>query len=138
MFIKENVPGFEHASVEKTGTIPIFQDTHRIPGEYILSEEDIYKGRAFEDAIAVCNMGPDIYGPDEEHVYEVVRPHDIPYRCLISRLTDNLLAAGAAISGDFYAFAADRYCAPACARARRPDPPLPWLPNGISSPGTWR
>ncbi|MBA3028276.1 MAG: FAD-dependent oxidoreductase [Desulfobacteraceae bacterium] len=110
--IKENVPGFEHASVEKTGTIPIFRDTHRILGEYILSEEDIYKGRAFDDSIAVSNMGPDIYGPDEEHVYEVVRPHDIPYGCLVSRETDNLLAAGSTISADFYAFAADRYCAP--------------------------
>lgn len=57
-------------------------------------------------------MGPDIYGPDGEHVYEVVRPHDIPYRCLVSKNTDNLLAAGATISADFYAFAADRYSAP--------------------------
>jgi hypothetical protein len=110
--IKSNIPGFENSSVEKTGTIPIFRDTHRILGEYVLSEEDIYKGRAFDDSIAVSNMGPDIYGPEGEHVYEVVRPHDIPYRCLVSKDTDNLLAAGATISADFYAFAADRYCAP--------------------------
>ncbi|MBN1380415.1 MAG: FAD-dependent oxidoreductase [Deltaproteobacteria bacterium] len=110
--IKGNIPGFENSSVEKTWTIPIFRDTHRILGEYILAEEDIYTGRAFDDSIAVSNMGPDIYGPDGEHVYEVVRPHDIPYRCLVSKETDNLLAAGATISADFYAFAADRYCAP--------------------------
>jgi len=110
--LKNNIPGFEHSSVEKTATIPIFRDTHRILGEYVLSEEDIYEGRAFDDSIAVSNMGPDIYGPDGEHVYEVVRPHDIPYRCLVSKETDNLLAAGATISADFYAFAADRYSAP--------------------------
>lgn len=110
--IKNNIPGFEHASVEKTWTIPIFRDTHRILGEYVLAEEDICNGKAFDDSIAVSNMGPDIYGPDGEHVYEVVRPHDIPYRCLVSKETDNLLAAGATISADFYAFAADRYCAP--------------------------
>ena len=110
--LKENIPGFENASVEKTGTTPIFRDTHRILGEYILTEEDIYTGRTFEDAIAVSNMGPDIYGPDGEHVYEVVLPHDIPYRCLVSKETDNLLAAGSTVSMDFYAFAANRYCAP--------------------------
>jgi hypothetical protein len=110
--VKENIPGFEHASVEKTGTIPIYRDTHRILGEYVLKEEDIYSGRAFDDSIAVSNMGPDIYGPDGEHVYEVVLPHDIPYRCLVSKKTDNLLGAGATISADFYAFAADRYCTP--------------------------
>jgi hypothetical protein len=110
--LKNNVPGFERSSVEKTGTIPILRDTHRILGEYVLAEEDIYEGRAFDDAVVVSNMGPDIYGPDGEHVYEVVRPHDIPYRCLVSKNTDNLLAAGATISADFYAFAADRYCAP--------------------------
>ena len=110
--VKENIPGFEHASVEKTGTIPIYRDTHRILGEYVLTEEDIYSGRAFDDSIAVSNMGPDIYGPDGEHVYEVVLPHDIPYRCLVSIETDNLLGAGATISADFYAFAADRYCTP--------------------------
>ncbi|HEY5523014.1 MAG TPA: FAD-dependent oxidoreductase [Desulfuromonadaceae bacterium] len=110
--LKNNVPGFERSSVEKTGTIPILRDTHRILGEYVLAEEDIYEGRAFDDAVVVSNMGPDIYGPDGEHVYEVVRPHDIPYRCLVSKNTDNLLAAGATISADFYAFAADRYGAP--------------------------
>ncbi len=110
--LKDNVPGFEKSSVEKTGTIPILRDTHRILGEYVLAEEDIYEGRAFDDSVVVSNMGPDIYGPDGEHVYEVVRPHDIPYRCLVSKNTDNLLAAGATISADFYAFAADRYSAP--------------------------
>ncbi|MBN1382751.1 MAG: FAD-dependent oxidoreductase [Deltaproteobacteria bacterium] len=110
--LKNNVPGFENSSVEKTGTIPILRDTHRILGEYVLAEKDIYEGRTFDDSVVISNMGPDIYGPDEEHVYEVVRPHDIPYRCLVAKDTDNLLAAGATLSADFYAFAADRYGAP--------------------------
>ena len=110
--IKSNVPGFEHSSVEKTGTIPILRDTHRILGEYVLTEEDIYQGKAFDDSIAISNMGPDVYGPDGEHTYDIVLPHDIPYRCLVSKETDNLLAAGATFSADFYAWAADRYSSP--------------------------
>jgi hypothetical protein len=110
--LKENVPGFERSSVEKTGTIPILRDTHRILGDYVLAEKDIYEGTAFDDSVVVSNMGPDIYGPDGEHVYEVVRPHDIPYRCLVSKDTENLMGAGSTISADFYAYAADRYSAP--------------------------
>lgn len=110
--LKDNVPGFENSSVEKLGTIPILRDTHRIVGEYVLTEEDMYQGRAFEDSIAVSNMGPDIYGPDGEHEYHLTLPHDIPYRCLLSRDIDNLMAAGATLSADFYAWAADRYSAP--------------------------
>ena len=110
--IKNNVPGFENSSIEKTAAIPILRDTHRILGEYVLTEEDIFKGNVFDDSIAVSNMGPDIYGPDGEHDYKLVMPHDIPYRCLVSKQTDNLLGAGATISAEFYAWAADRYCAP--------------------------
>lgn len=110
--VKNNIPGFEDSSVEKTATMAILRDTHRILGEYVLAEEDMYQGKAFDDSIAISNMGPDIYGPDGEHDYRLVMPHDIPYRCLVSKQTDNLLAAGATISADFYAWAADRYCAP--------------------------
>jgi hypothetical protein len=112
--IKDNIPGFENSSVEKTGNIPVLRDTHRILGEYVLAEEDMRQGRAFDDSIAISNMVSDVYGPDGEHQYEPqnVLPHDIPYRCLVSKETDNLLAAGSTISADFMSFAAVRYSAP--------------------------
>jgi hypothetical protein len=36
----------------------------------------------------------------------------VPYRSLVSKNTDNLLAAGAAVSADFVNWAAVRYCSP--------------------------
>jgi hypothetical protein len=111
--LKENVPGFENAHIEKTPNIPMLRDTHRILGEYILKEEDIRQGKAFADSIAVSNMSPDVFGPDDEHELILnVPPYDIPYRCLVSKETDNLLAAGSTISVDFITYCATRYCAP--------------------------
>ncbi|MDD5288515.1 MAG: FAD-dependent oxidoreductase [Dehalococcoidales bacterium] len=112
--IKKNIPGFENSSVEKTAVIPIFRDTHRILGEYVLTEEDMGQGKAFDDSIAISNMVADVYGPDGEHEYDPRKalPHDIPYRCLISKETENLLGAGSTISADFYSWAAVRYSTP--------------------------
>lgn len=112
--IRDNVPGFENSTVEKTAVIPILRDTHRILGDYVLTGEDVAAGRAFDDSIAISNMVPDIYGPDGEHYWEPAKalPHDIPYRCLVSKEIDNLLGAGATISADFTSWAAVRYCAP--------------------------
>jgi hypothetical protein len=111
--LKENVPGFENAYVEKTPNIPGLRDTHRVLGEYVLTEEDIRKGRAFDDSIAISNMWPDVFGPDYEHA-EIwyPPPYDVPYRSLVSKNTDNLLAAGATVSADFVSWAAVRYCSP--------------------------
>jgi hypothetical protein len=111
--LKENVPGFENAYMEKTPNIPVLRDTHRVLGEYVLTEEDMRQGKAFNDSIAISNMWPDIFGPDYEHgdiFYPP--PYDIPYRSLVSKDTDNLLAAGATISADFVSWAAVRYCSP--------------------------
>lgn len=111
--LKENVPGFENAYLDKTPNIPVLRDTHRILGEYVLTEDDMRQGRAFDDSIAISNMFADIFGPDYEH-YDIFYPlpYDIPYRCLVSKDTDNLLAAGATVSADFVSWAAVRYCAP--------------------------
>ncbi|MDD5288514.1 MAG: FAD-dependent oxidoreductase [Dehalococcoidales bacterium] len=112
--IKDNVPGFENTTVDKMAVMPILRDTHRIIGDYVLTEKDVANGAAFDDSIAISNMVPDIYGPDGEHYYEPAKtlPHDIPYRCLISKETENLMGAGATISADFTSWAAVRYCAP--------------------------
>jgi hypothetical protein len=111
--LKENVPGFENAYMEKTPNIPVLRDTHRVLGQYVLTEQDMRQGRSFDDSIAISNMWPDIFGPDYEHPdIFYTPPYDIPYRSLVSKDTDNLLGAGATISADFVAWAAVRYCTP--------------------------
>lgn len=111
--LKKNVPGFEKSYIEKTPNFPMLRDTHRMLGEYVLTEKDMRQGKAFDDSIAISNMCPDVFGPDDEHEWMGdIPPYDIPYRCLISKETDNLLAAGSAMSTDFITFCATRYCTP--------------------------
>jgi len=111
--LKKNVPGFEKSYIEKTPNFPLLRDTHRMLGKYVLTEKDIRQGRIFDDSIAISNMCPDVFGPDDEHEWMGdIPPYDIPYRCLVSKETENLLAAGSTISTDFITFCATRYCTP--------------------------
>lgn len=111
--LKKNVGGFEKSYIEKTPNMILLRDAHRLLGEYVLTEDDIRAGKAFDDSIAVSNMCPDVFGPDEEHEWIGSIPlYDIPYRTLISKKTDNLMSAGATISTDFITWCATRYCTP--------------------------
>ena len=112
-FIKNNVPGFENSHIDQTPTHLQMRDTHRIVGGYILKYEDILKGKASDDSIAISNMCPDVYFADGEHEHKSnTLPFDIPYRCLVPKETDNLLAAGMVISTDFMTYNAIRQTTP--------------------------
>jgi hypothetical protein len=111
--LKNNVPGFEHSHIEQTPTHLFLRDMHRIEGQYVLKEEDIRHGKAFDDSIAVSSALPDVFGPDHQHkLYGDVPPFDIPYGSLLPLQTENLLAAGSTISADLTTYAAVRYCTP--------------------------
>jgi hypothetical protein len=111
--IRRNVPGFENAYIEKTPNVMMLRDTHRMIGEYVLTEDDIRQGKIFDDSIAISNMCPDVFGPDDEHEWiGDIALYDIPYRCLISKEMDNLMCAGSTMSTDFITWCATRYCTP--------------------------
>jgi len=111
--LKDNVPGFEHAHIDQLPNHLMLRDSHRMLGEYVLTEDDMRQGKSFDDSIAINNHAPDVFGPDDQHEFiGNVPPHDIPYRTLLSRDIDNLMAAGSALSTDFITFAATRYCTP--------------------------
>ena len=107
-YLKKNLPGFESAYIEQT-PVRLGMRTRRIVGEYVLKKEDMLRGRAFDDSIAVCNFPEDYHGPDEGHSgRRDIPPYDIPYRCLLPKDTENLLAAGATISCDDATHASSR------------------------------
>ena len=78
-FFKEHVPGFEDAFLVEFAPQMGIRETRRIVGEYTLTKEDAVAGRRFDDAVA---RGP----------------FDIPYRCLVPKEVDGVLAAGRCIS----------------------------------------
>ncbi|MFX1237195.1 MAG: FAD-dependent oxidoreductase [Promethearchaeota archaeon] len=109
--LKENLPGFENSYMERTSNLPCIGMAHRIEGEYILTVGDMREGKVFEDSIAINNMPPDIYEAVGRFSFEIL-PHDIPYRCLVSKDINNLLTAGTTISAGVFAGSGLRYCTP--------------------------
>jgi FAD dependent oxidoreductase len=108
--LKEKVPGFENSYIEKLpqSSTPV---GHRIVGEHVMTVNEMREGKVFEDSVAINNMPPDIYEATGRFRYEIL-PHDVPYRSLLSKGIDNLLAAGISMSSGFFAIAALRYCTP--------------------------
>jgi hypothetical protein len=99
--LKETTPGFENSLLDQTPFHLQFRDTHRIIGDYVLKYEDILMGKTFDDSIAVMNMSPDYFQADGEHEHiQNAQLFDVPYRCLIPKDSNNLLAAGMIISTD--------------------------------------
>lgn len=112
-FFKNYVPGFKNAYITRTCTELRLREGPRIVGEYVLNKDDVAECRQFPDAIgkssfkaggyhvaamdtlAVCHTGQnDIAFPKEGGSY------DIPYRCLLPKKIENLLAAGKCVSTD--------------------------------------
>ena len=80
--------------------MPQFRTTRRIDGEYTLTTADVYKH--FEDSISAMN--------DFEHRHFL---YEIPYRVMVKKGFDNLIAAGRITSGDGYGWDLLRVIPPA-------------------------
>jgi hypothetical protein len=92
-FLKKRIPGFEQSFIMDTASQIGVRCTRRLIGEYVLTEKDVFSGVIHPDTIAVC--------PDFRHNVSVEHPHwHIPYRSLVPRKIDNLLAAGRCFSSD--------------------------------------
>jgi FAD dependent oxidoreductase len=98
------IPGCERAYLVSTGPEFGTRESRHIEAAYRLTWEDVVKGRPMDDAIALGAWGVEwhdrttfestfVYPPDKS-VYE------IPLRCLASRDTPNLFAAGRLADAD--------------------------------------
>lgn len=88
------VPGFANAYLQQVSAWAGVRETRRIVGEYVLTEEDAKTAARFTDAIARRFGFLDIGFVR----YEEMTPHDVPYRALIPKKIDNILASGRNIS----------------------------------------
>ena len=96
------VPGFEGAYLEQVSAWAGVRETRRIVGEYVLTEADAKTAARFPDAIARRFGFLDIGFVR----FEEMTPHDVPYRALIPRGVDNILASGRNISTTHVAMSA--------------------------------
>lgn len=118
-FLIEDVPGFERAYLQLTGTQIGIRETRRIVGEYVLTAEDVLGARKFCDCIARGSYPVDIHDPvGGGTILEHLAPgesYDIPYRSLVPLAVDNLLVAGRPISSTHEAHSSLRIMPIACA-----------------------
>jgi hypothetical protein len=111
-FLKEDVPGFANAYISGIPPFLGVRETRHIHGEYTLSGQDVESGAVFADSVGVDNSAIDVHhGTDVR--FEVGRPYEIPYRCLIPKGVEGLLLSGRSISADHGAHGRTRNM-PAC------------------------
>jgi hypothetical protein len=107
-FINKYMPGFENAYLTRICSELRIRESRRIMGDYILKKEDVAEARKFEDVIGKSSFssGAKHVATTDTIAYEgIVYPkdggsYDIPYRCLVPQVIENLLVGGKAISTD--------------------------------------
>ena len=114
-YLKEYIPGFENAYVDRVAPFMGIRETRRIVGEYTLTEQDIFDCAKFDDAIGVASYPVDLHHPvgGDCSLYWCPDCYDIPYRSLVPKGVDGVIAAGRCISATHLALASVRVMGPA-------------------------
>ena len=111
--IKKYAPGFENSHLISTGPNIGIRESRRINGAYILTEEDVITNVMFPDAIAMGGYPIDVHSPKLTDKGKLPKLqlgswYSVPYRCIITKNTANLLVAGRCISTTHLACGATR------------------------------
>jgi hypothetical protein len=110
-FLRERVPGYEHAALGALSTQIGIRETRRIQGEYWLAREDVLAARRFPDAIAQCGAPLEDHRAGSDTHWEYLpdgETYDIPYRALLPQRVEQLLVAGRCLSASHDAHASVR------------------------------
>lgn len=111
-FLREYVPGAENAVLAGSGPSIGVRESRRITADYMLCRADYDRRAGFADAIGYYSYPIDMHaarqaeggmsghGDYETSRYAPGERYGIPYRSLIVRELDNLLAAGRIIGAD--------------------------------------
>jgi hypothetical protein len=119
-FLRPHIPGYEHCFLAQIASHVGVRETRRIAGVYEISADDLLMGRKHPDSIA-CNASsienhlPDASASVQWHHLRDGEYYTIPYRALVAREADNLLASGRCISASHEALAALRVLSPSMA-----------------------
>lgn len=119
---RKHIPGAKHCRLRLTAAQPGVRETRRIVGEYTLTEEDLLNGTTFEDVIALAGRHFDLSRgngriqktgssgeiPGCRNLKQAFAGKHrvklgvtlIPYRTLIPRGSDDIIAAGRCIAAD--------------------------------------
>jgi hypothetical protein len=110
-FLVEQVPGYREARLVALSTQIGIRETRRVYGDYRLTADDVMGARKFQDSIGQCGAPIEDHhgGKDTRWVYiPESGVYDIPFRALIPKGLDNVLAAGRCFSATHQAHASCR------------------------------
>lgn len=108
-FLK-GLPGFEKSWIARTGELGV-RDGGRIRGEYLLTVDDVRRGRAFPDGVCRCSWPIEYWDPCTGVSLEYLpdgSSYEIPLRALKVAGLENVWAAGKILSADRFAQASAR------------------------------
>jgi hypothetical protein len=103
-------PELRDAKVIETPPLLGIRQTRFVEGEYTLTAEDAIEGRRFEDVAAISSCAIISYYGYRRYLEH--EGYDIPYRCLVPKKVENLLAAGRCISSEQQPYESHRAMAP--------------------------
>ena len=115
-FLRKYIPGYETCMLKTTADTLGVRETRRIIGEYVMCDEDVEKGKHYDDAVVhnawflIDIHNPSGGGQAEGHS-KMAKPYDIRYGALLPLGVENLLTAGRCISGTHRAHASYRVMA---------------------------
>ena len=111
-FLRERIDGFQCCRLIATGEAIGIRESRHLQGTYTLTAEDILRGTAFEDAVAVGAFPIDIHDPrGRELTWVKMEPgscYDVPFRTMLPEGVSNLLVTGRCISATHEAAASVR------------------------------
>src|SRR2546425_54765 len=120
-FLREHMPGFEHAFVSDTAPRLGVRETRRIRGRYALTAEDVLGGRRFADGICRAAWPIELHVPGGLTEWRFLDDglwYTVPYRCLVPERISNLLVAGRCLSATREGFASVRVIGPCMAEGQ--------------------
>ena len=101
-FLRKYAAGCENIRLVRSAASLGVRESRRIKGEYTVTKEDVIESVKFRDSVFCCSNSMDIH--KKGYVEYIVRksdaPYYIPYRALVAKNFDNLLAAGRCISAE--------------------------------------
>ena len=113
-FYRKCLRGFEHAWVSEIAPMVGVRESREIDTDYVLTAEDLFLKRKFDDMFCQSNYPIDVHGEMLSNtlldkVTDDGKPwYEIPFRCLTVKGFDNLMVAGRCLGAEFAAEASVR------------------------------
>lgn len=117
--MRKHIPGFANARIKSVASALGVRETRRIVGSYVLTVDDLRKGKEFDDIIGYSAYGWDLpdpkrpsYNPSHGKRPEAAA---IPYRIMVPAPIENLICPGRAVSVERFVLGPLRVMAPCMA-----------------------